>query len=49
MYTGEFEKGNKCGQGHIQMLNGVVYEGQWLDNLPHGQGKVLRKTKDNLV
>ena len=38
-YSGNFACGVKEGEGIMKYANGDVYTGQWLDNLPHGQGK----------
>lgn len=38
-YKGEVIDGKRHGEGFIQWVNGDTYEGQWLNDMPHGQGK----------
>ncbi|EEY57961.1 uncharacterized protein PITG_00560 [Phytophthora infestans T30-4] len=38
-YEGEFIKGQRCGVGKLQMLqSGAVYQGEFYNNMRHGQG-----------
>lgn len=38
-YEGMFKRGVRCGHGKLQLLqSGVVYEGEFLDNVRHGKG-----------
>ena len=38
-YTGEYKYGQKDGNGKYVFPNGDIYEGEWFDNKPHGQGQ----------
>ena len=40
-------KGKLCGEGKGIWGDGKEYEGQWLDNLPHGTGK--ETSRDNVI
>ena len=46
MYIGEFKEGRKEGRGTISFGNQVVYEGEFLCNLPHGHGKTTFENED---
>lgn len=37
-YDGEYKRGKKEGVGKYYFSNGDIYEGEWKDNKPHGQG-----------
>lgn len=37
-YDGEWNNGTKEGYGVHKFKSGNIYEGQWLENLRHGQG-----------
>ena len=37
-YTGEFNKGQKCGQGRQVFPMGNIYEGSWSKNKQQGKG-----------
>jgi hypothetical protein len=41
-YTGQFSNGQRSGVGLIQWSSGQVYEGQWLNDKPHGMGSERR-------
>lgn len=51
IYEGEWKKGERCGKGRetkriiiyivIIIADDTYYEGEWLNNLKHGIGKVL--------
>ena len=38
-YMGEYKYGQKDGNGKYVFPNGDIYEGEWFDNKPHGQGQ----------
>ena len=40
MYEGDFFKGIKHGNGTLIYSNGTKYEGEWLNDTQHGQGKL---------
>jgi hypothetical protein len=46
-YTGCFKEGKKSGFGRAVYPDGSVYEGEWLDNLPNGKGKLASLTDNN--
>lgn len=37
-YIGEFKSDKKDGFGRLVMQNGNIYEGEWQENVAHGQG-----------
>lgn len=39
-YVGSFKDGQKSGYGRATYPDGSVYMGEWLNNLPHGKGKL---------
>jgi len=39
-YRGQFKNGKKCGYG-IQLWKTRTYDGEWEDDKPHGQGRVV--------
>jgi hypothetical protein len=45
-YVGSFKNGQKSGYGRAIYPDGSVYIGDWLNNLPHGKGK-LKSLSDN--
>lgn len=42
-----WKKGKMEGQGKLIMPNGDIYEGDFVEGLPHGQGK-FKKNKNSL-
>lgn len=40
MYTGTFKDGKKHGRGRYEFKNGIIYEGEYVDGLKQGQGKL---------
>lgn len=44
-YTGCFKAGKKSGFGRAIYPDGSIYMGEWLDNLPHGKGRLQSYTE----
>jgi len=42
-YLGGIVKGMKSGKGIYEYNNGNIYDGEWLNNLKHGEGKLTKK------
>ncbi|KAI3365588.1 hypothetical protein L3Q82_010663 [Scortum barcoo] len=42
-YTGDFEQGQRHGQGTFHYAGGAIYEGEWRNNKKHGKGKFTFK------
>ena len=40
MYEGEFREGKQEGLGKVQYTNGRVYEGHWMQDRAHGDGRM---------
>jgi len=40
VYTGEYSKGKRSGEGILRWPNGKEYIGSWKDGKQHGIGKV---------
>ena len=38
----------RCGQGKVSRGDGYQYSGQWLNDLPHGQGMLTQQTSSSL-
>jgi hypothetical protein len=49
VFVGEVKKGLKSGTGRFDYNNGNVYEGEWLDNLKHGEGTLTKKSGLNII
>ena len=45
-YEGNFHLGKMEGLGKRYYSNGNIHEGQWMQDQPHGKGKVYNATKD---
>eukprot|EP00164_Ancoracysta_twista_P001451 GFYU01001891.1.p1 GENE.GFYU01001891.1~~GFYU01001891.1.p1 ORF type:complete len:263 (-),score=48.56 GFYU01001891.1:341-1129(-) len=44
-YEGDWKEGNMTGSwGKMNYRNGDVYEGEWNNSLPHGEGKMVRSS-----
>lgn len=46
VYKGTFSYGSYCGQGELNLLNGLSYIGSFDNSCPHGKGKLIRQTND---
>jgi len=38
MYVGEWVFGGVCGKGKYHFTDGTFYDGEWLNDLPNGEG-----------
>ena len=36
MYEGQFSRGKKHGKGKFVLASGKIYEGDWVNSMPHG-------------
>lgn len=45
-YKGDWSHGRKCGKGKAKYANGDRYDGEWLDDQPHGKGIYRRTSGD---
>ena len=48
-YTGDFREGIRCGYGKQRFLDNSVYEGEFADNCPNGQGRLILFDGDERV
>ena len=46
MYEGDWENDEQQGNGVLKFANGSVYEGEFANGQPHGEGKYTYKTVD---
>ena len=42
-YEGGYALGKRNGFGRLEFPSGMVYEGEFFDNQPHGRGKMTSK------
>ncbi len=40
VYTGEWLKGKRHGQGFLRWIDGSTYSGKWFNSYSHGQGQL---------
>lgn len=38
LFKGHFKAGKRCGSGVGMLVTGALYKGDWVDDLPHGNG-----------